>query len=179
MQRIEQDFQRIKSAGLKLKPEKCNMLQKEVIFLGNVVTDKGVKPSPINITKIVEWPRSKTAKQVRQLVAMGSYYRRYVKDFASIVRPMVDLTKKGRKVLWTDACDASLEAVKQALVSSDVMGYPLNDGGGFILDVDASDIGIGGLLQQVQDGGIRVIAYASRALNKAEVNNCITESSFG
>ena len=175
MQRIEQVFQRIKSAGLKLKPEKCNMLQKEVIFLGNVVTDKGVKPSPINITKIVEWPRPKTAKQVRQFVAMGSYYRRYVKDFASIVRPMVNLTKKGRKFLWTDACDASFEAIKQALVSSDVMGYPLNDGGEFILDVDASDFGIGGILQQVQDGRIRVIAYASRALNKAEVNYCITE----
>ena len=90
MQRIQQVFQRIKSAGLKLKPEKCNMLQKDVIFLGNVVTDRVVRPSPINITKIVEWPRPKTAKQVRQFVAMGSYYRRYVKDFASIVRPMVN-----------------------------------------------------------------------------------------
>ena len=77
--------------------------------------------------------------------------------------------------MWTDACDASFEAIKQALVSSDVMGYPLNDGGEFILDVDASDIGIGGILQQVQDGRIRVIAYASRAMNKAEVNYCITE----
>ena len=80
--------------GLKLKPEKCNILQKEVIFLGNVVTDKGVKPSSINITKIVKWPRPKTAKQVRPFVTISSYYRRYVKDFASIVCPMVDLMKK-------------------------------------------------------------------------------------
>ena len=175
MQHIEQVLQGIKSAGLKLKPEKCNMLKEEVIFLGNVVTGKGVKPSPIYITKIVEWTRPKTAKQVRQFIATGSYYRRYVKDFAHIVRPMVDLTKKGRKFLWTDACDTSFEAVKQALVSFDVMGYPLNDWGEFILDVDASDIGIGGILQQVQDGRIQMIAYASRALIKAEVNYCITE----
>ena len=55
------------------------------------------------------------------------------------------------------------------------MGYPLNEAGEFVLDVDASDIGIGGILHQVQDGRERVIAYASRALNKAEKNNCITE----
>ena len=55
------------------------------------------------------------------------------------------------------------------------MGYPLNDAGDFILDVDASDVGIGGILHQMQEGRERVIANASRALNKAETNYCITE----
>ena len=55
------------------------------------------------------------------------------------------------------------------------MGYPLNDAGEFILDVDVSDIGTGGILHQIQEGRERVIAYASRALNKAERNYCITE----
>ena len=55
------------------------------------------------------------------------------------------------------------------------MGYPLSDAGEFILDVDASDVGIGRILHQVQDGKAKVIAYASRALNKAERNYCITE----
>ena len=65
--------------------------------------------------------------------------------------------------------------MKKALVCTDVMGYPMNDSGDFILDVDASDIGIGGILHQIQKGRERVIAYASRALNKAEKNYCITE----
>ena len=94
LQRIEQVLERILAAGLKLKPEKCNMLQRDVIFLGHVVSGEGVSPSPVNIAKILDWPRPKTAKQVKQFVAMGSYYRRYVKDFASKVRPMVELTKK-------------------------------------------------------------------------------------
>ena len=68
---------------------------------------------------------------------MGSYYRRYVKDFASIVHPMVDLMKKRRKFLWTEICDTSFEAVKQVLDSFDFMGYPFNDRGEFILDVGA------------------------------------------
>ena len=173
--RVEEVLERIKAAGLKLKPEKCMMLQEEVIFLGHVVSGEGVKPSPTNISKIMNWPKPKTARQVKQLVAMGSYYRRYVKDFASIVRPMVELTKKGKKFIWTNACDRSFDLLKKALVSADVMGYPLNEAGDFILDVDASDVGIGGILHQVQDGRERVIAYASRALNKAEKNYCITE----
>ena len=106
---------------------------------------------------------------------MGSYYRRYVKDFATIVRPMVDLTKKGKKFIWNEACDQSFENLKKALISSDVMGYPMDNAGQFVLDVDASDVGIGGILHQIQDGRERVIAYASRALNKAERNYCITE----
>ena len=92
--RVAQVLDRLKEAGLKLKPEKCHMLQREVVFLGHVVTAEGVKPNPANIAKIIGWPKPKTPRQVKQLVAMGSYYRRYVKDFASLVRPMVELTKK-------------------------------------------------------------------------------------
>ena len=175
VQRIGQVFERIREAGLKLKPAKCNMFEQEVIFLGHVVSGEGVRPSPVNITKILDWPEPRTAKQVKQFVAMGSYYRRYVRDFASMVRPMTELTKKGKQFLWTETCQKSFEQLKKALVSSDVMGYPLNDAGEFILDVDASDIGIGGILHQIQEGRERVIAYASRALNKAERNYCITE----
>ena len=55
-----------------------------------------MKPSPTNISKIMSWPKPKTAKQVKQLVAMGSYYRRHVENFASMMRPMLDLTTKGK-----------------------------------------------------------------------------------
>ena len=175
MSRVEEVFERIKAAGLKLKPQKCQMLQREVVFLGHTVSGDGVRPNPTNIEKIASWPKPKTAKQVKQLVAMGSYYRRYVRDFASIVRPMIDLTKKGKKFIWTEACDRSFEQMKKALLSADVMGYPLNEAGDFILDVDASDICIGGILHQMHGDREKVIAYASRSLNKAEKNYCITE----
>ena len=175
IKRVEEVLKRIQAAGLKLKADKSNMFQDSVLFLGHIVSGEGVKPNPTNIAKVVEWPRPKSAKQVRQFVALGSYYRRFVKDFATMVRPMVELTKKGRKFIWTEACERSFEMVKKALVSSDVMGYPINEGGEFILDVDASDEGIGGILHQEQEGRERVIAYASRALNRAERNYCITE----
>ena len=106
-------------------------------------------------------------------MAIGSYYQRYVRDYASIVRPMVELTKKGKRFIWSEACQHSFESIKKALVSADVMGFPLNEAGELVLDVDASEIGIGGILHQVQDGKERVKAYASRPLNKAEKNYCM------
>ena len=74
LMRVEEVFERLRSAGLKLKPTKCDLLQTEVVFLGYVVSGKGVRPSPVNISKIVDWPRPKTPRQVKQLVAMGSYF---------------------------------------------------------------------------------------------------------
>ena len=175
MQTLEEVLDRIKKAGLKLKANKSYLLQKEVIFLGHVVSGEGIKPSPTNVTKVVDWPTPKTAKQVKQVVAMASYYRHYVRNFAITARPMVDLTKKEKKFLFSEACENAFNSLKRALISADVMGYPLNEAGEFILDVDASDLGIGAVLHQVQGGKETVIAYASRSLNKAEANYCITE----
>ena len=175
LQRTEQVLERIRAAGLKLKPEKCNMLQSDVIFLGYVVSGEGVSPSRVNIAKILDWPRPKTAKQVKQFVAMESYYRRYVKDFVSKVRPMVELTKKGKRFLWSEACERSFEKLKRALVSSDIMGYPLNDAGNFILDVDPSDVGIGGILQSAPDARVQRASHSLRQHFKQSWDNCITE----
>lgn len=88
---------------------------------------------------------------------------------------LVELTKKGKKFLWNTKCETAFKNMKKALLSTDVMGYPLNDGGDFVLDVDASDVGVGGILHQYQADRERVIAYASKSMNKAERNYCITE----
>ncbi len=108
------------------------------------MSKEGVKPDPSNIAKIVQWPVPQNAKQVKQFVATGSYYRRFVRDFAKIVRPLVELTKQSVEFRWSDECRQAFNNLKQILVSPDVMGYPLNDGGDFFLDVDASGVGIGG-----------------------------------
>ena len=92
MQRLEEVLDRIKKAGLKLNASKSYLLQKEIIFLGHIVSAEGIKPSPTNVTKVVDWPTPKNAKQFKQLVAMASNYKHYVRNFASTARPMVDLT---------------------------------------------------------------------------------------
>ncbi len=69
-----------------------------------------------------------------------------------MVRPMVDLTKKAREFKWDESCQLAFERLKATLVSPEIMGYPMQNGGDFILDVDACDVGIGGVLHQLQNG---------------------------
>ena len=112
MSRVRQVFSRLQAAGLKLRPEKCDVLQKEVTFLGHVVSATVVKPNPVNIAKVIEWPVPKTFKRVKQFVALGSSYRRFLPNFAKIARPMVELTRKGREFTWTEVCQNSLSVSK-------------------------------------------------------------------
>ena len=174
IQRVDEVLERISKAGLKFKPEKCNLLQTEVVFLGHVVSSQGVKPDPTNVVKITDWPRPTYAKEVKQFVATGSYYWRFIKNFAKIARPLFDLTKKDAGFKWGDSCEAAFTEIKEALVGPEVMGHPLNDGT-FYLDTDTCGTGIGAVLSQEQAGRERVIAYASRSTCKSERNYCITE----
>ena len=174
LQRVEEVLHRIHDSGMKLKPEKCNLFQKKVTFLGHVVSSEGILPNPDNITKILQWPRPTTVTEVIQLLGMGSYYRKFIKNFAKLVRPLVDLTKKGRQFIWSDECERVFTKLKECFSSPDILAYPLDEGD-YILDTDASDMAIGGVLSQIQNGTEKIIAYGSRSLNKSEKNYCITD----
>lgn len=174
MSRLRMVLTRLREAGLKLSPKKCFFLNTEVAFLGHLVSGDGVLPNPDNVNKLVHWPQPKNLTEVRGLIGLGSYYRRFVKDFAHIVKPLVHLTKKGVPFEWTTECELAFDKLKAALVSPEVMGYPHNDCS-FILDTDACDVSIGAVLSQLQEGRERVIAYASRSLSKSERNYCVTD----
>jgi hypothetical protein len=140
-----------------------------------VVSSKGVLPDPSNVLKIAKWSRPNNAKQVKQCVATGLYYRRFVKDFAKIARPLIDLTKKDVTFVWSESCKVAFNLIKNTLMGPEIMGYPLNEADSLYLDTDASGTGKGSVLQQMQSGPERVIAYANRGLSKAARNYCIAE----
>ena len=135
---------------------------------------KEYSQTPDNIAKILSWPAPKNVSEVRQIVGMGSYYRRFIKYFSLMVEPLTELTKKSNECIWSDVCQETFKKLKQAFISSEIMAYP-EDHGYFILDTDACDSSIGAVLIQIQDGRLRVIAYGSRTLNKSEKNYCITD----
>ena len=105
MQRLRTVLSRLQNAGLKLKPIKCNLLQPEVKFLGHIVSSDGVLPDPHNIDKLVNWPRPKTVTDVRGIVGLGSYYRRFIKDFAKLVHPLTQVTRKDCPFEWSEKCE--------------------------------------------------------------------------
>ncbi|MCG8047973.1 MAG: retroviral-like aspartic protease family protein, partial [Candidatus Thiodiazotropha taylori] len=172
--RVDAVLSRIEAAGLKLKPNKCHLFQREVHFLGHIISGSGVLPSPDNVAKIMQFAAPKNATQARALIGLGSYYRRHIKGYSNMMRPIIDLTKKGKEFLWTKQCEEALEKLKEALVSPPIMAYPL-DKGEYFLDCDASDYAIGGVLSQIQGGEEKVISYGSKMLNKAERNYCVTD----
>ena len=172
--RVSKVLTRIQQANLKLKVEKCDMFQEEVEFLGHIVSKEGVKPNPTNIAKVVQWKEPETVTQVRQFLGLCSYYRRFVKGFSTIAKPLTELTKKEAELVWNVSCQEAFDTLKSHLTSAQVMGYP-TETGEFILDTDASNFGIGAVLSQIQDERERVVSYASRSLNKAERNYCVTD----
>lgn len=91
-----------------------------------------------------------------------------------IAKPLYDLTKPKIQWLWTDNCENAFASLKEKLTSAPILAYPDVDGSEFILDTDASSFAIGAVLTQIQDGQERVIAYASRTLEKPEQNYCVT-----
>ncbi len=111
--RVDEVLGRIKKAGLKLRPDKCHMMQTEVVFLGHVVSSAGIRPDPNNIAKIVNWPKPLNQKQVKQFVATGSYYRRFIKYFAKVARPLTELIRKGKEFVWSEACEMHFHNSKQ------------------------------------------------------------------
>ena len=174
MDRVHEVLSRITEAGLKLKPEKCQLLQTSVSFLGHTISAEGVLPNPDNLAKIKQWPIPTNTTQVRQILGLGSYYRRFIKGYSDLVRPLTLLTHKDTPFVWSEECQQTFEILKERLMGSEIMAYP-KDEGLYILDTDASDTQISGVLSQIQDDKEGVISYGSRSLNKAERNYCITD----
>ena len=173
LDRIEAVFQRLRKAKLKLKPKKCHLFCKQVGFLGHVVSEEGVATDPEKIEAVKAWPTPTSVTEVRSFVGLASYYRRFIKGFAVVARPLHKLMEKEERFRWTKECGESFAELKKRLVSAPILGYPRLQGK-YILDTDASGYGIGAVLSQEQDGQERVIAYGSRTLSKAERNYCVT-----
>ena len=166
-------FQKLRSAGLKLKAEKCSLFQKEVHFLGHIVGQEGVRVDPEKTQKVQQWPVPQTVRQLRGFLGLASYYRRFIKDYSLIAAPLTKLTGGRGRIPWEDEQQQAFEELKKQLVTPPILGYP-DEQISFILDTDASHCSIGAVLSQVQEGRERVIAYGGKVLSRAERNYCTT-----
>ena len=173
LQRLTRIFERLQEANLKLKPSKCALFQKQTKFLGHLVSENGIRTDPDKIEAVENWPTPTSAKQMKSFLGLCSYYRRFVKNFAKIARPLHKICEKGAKFIWNDDCQAAFDQLKTSLTSSPILAYPV-PGKQFILDTDASNKSVGAVLSQVQNEEERVIAYMSKAMNKHEQSYCTT-----
>ena len=180
LQNLRSVLDRIRRAKLKLKTSKCELFRSQVPFLGHVVTRDGIYVNPAKCKAVSEWPVPRRVKDVRSFIGLASYYRRFIPGFATIAAPLTEMYRdpKNTKVQWTAARQKAFDTLKKALTSAPVLSYPSREEK-FYLSTDASDDGIGAVLEQDQkqdDGStIRVvIAYASKSLSRSQRKYCAT-----
>ncbi|CAH2083624.1 unnamed protein product [Euphydryas editha] len=161
-------FERLRKVNLKLNPAKCVFLQKELLYLGHVVSSDGIQPDP-NKSKVIEnYPIPKSAEEVKRFIAFANYYRKFIPQFAKLCIPLNKLTRKNVIFSWDINCQEAFIKIKKSLLSPPLLQYPiLNNDNIFILQTDASGYAIGSVLCN-QDR--RPVSFASRTLNKAECN---------
>ncbi|GFR30068.1 retrovirus-related Pol polyprotein from transposon 17.6 [Trichonephila clavata] len=163
----------IPEANLKLSPSKCHLFRREVTYLGHIISAEGVRTDPDKIWAVKNWKSQTDVHQLRSFLGLCTYYRKFVKDFSTIARPLHKLTEANQKFIWTDECNDAFNKLKDALTSAPILAYP-EAGEQFILDTDASHESIGAVLSQEIDGQERVIAYFSKCLSRPERNYCVT-----
>ena len=172
-ERLSLVLSRLSEAGLKINPKKCKLLSEQVVVLGHVVTRDGISTDPEKVKVIREWPVPENESQLKAFMGTAGYYREFVPNYADIAAPLHSASQKGERFRWTAECEEAFLNIKRKLMNAPILVFPRLDVP-FILDTDACDSGLGAVLSQVQDGKERVIAYAARALSKAERNYSTT-----
>ena len=162
LQRLERLLQRLQEVNLKLKPSKCSLMQKKVVFLGHVVSGDGIATDPEKIKLVEEWPTPTNLKQLRGFLGLTGYYRKFVKGYAHIAGPLNRLLKKDQAYEWTEDCQKAFDELKKVMTSPPVLALP-NDQDTFVLDTDAAEGSIGAVLSQVQDG-VETVSYTHLTL---------------
>ncbi|BHF71978.1 hypothetical protein SprV_0401504000 [Sparganum proliferum] len=165
----------LREAGFTLNPQKCQFLREKVNYLGHEVSPSGIKVSAEKAGAILTWPTPNSTTEVRSFIGLASYYRRFIRNFAGIARPLHRLTEKGREFRWTDECQAAFDELRTRLSRAPILMLPntTETAPPFVLDTDASAFAMGGVLSQTDDNGLeRVICFASKTLTKPQRNYC-------
>jgi hypothetical protein len=171
-------FEELRLANLRVKMKKCHFGLPEVKWVGHIIDSEGVRVDPSKTKAINDYPCPRNEKELRSFLGMANYYRKFVRNFSTIASPLYNLTKKSVKWIWGSVEDAAFGKLKMALVSSDVLVNP-DFTKPYRLYTDASNIGMGAVLCQVQSDEERVICYASQHFSTHEKNYSTIEREAG
>lgn len=174
MEILREVLHRIRIAGFTLNRDKCCFCRPELRYLGYVVNASGLMVDPDKVDAILRIPTPRSVTEVRRIVGLASWYRRFVPSFSTLTAPLTALLKKNAKFSWDEICENSFQQIKNHLISAPVLTCP-NFDLPFTVQTDASDYGLGAVLTQHQEDGEKVVCYLSRSLNKNERKFTTTE----
>jgi hypothetical protein len=130
-----------------VKLSKCNFARQQLSYLGHIISAKGIATNPSKITTVQSWPPPTNVKELRSFLGLTGYYRKFVKHFAVIAKPLTDLLKKQALLVWTSEHTEAFNTLKLALVSAPVLAM-LDFSQTFCIEIDASNKGVGAVLLQ-------------------------------
>ncbi|GKE41006.1 reverse transcriptase domain-containing protein [Tanacetum coccineum] len=167
-------LQRCEDTNLCLNWEKSHFMVKEGIVLGHKISKKGIGVDKAKIDVIAKLPHPTTVKGVRSFLGHVGFYRRFIKDFSKISRPMTHLLEKNTPFIFSDDCIQAFQTLKKKLTEAPILIAPDWDLP-FELMCDASDFAIGAVLGQRHEKHFRPIHYASKTMNEAKSHYTTTE----
>ena len=165
--RIRKLFEALSQAGLVINLAKCEIGKAKVRYLGHEVGLGEIAPKNANVQAILEMPVPTDKRSVRRFLGMVGYYRRFVRNFATISSPLTNLLKKEVLFKWNADCQESYDQLKAVLTNFPILKAP-DFNKPFLLAVDASDYGVGAVLSQVEEGEESPVAYFSKKMSEAQ-----------
>ncbi|CAH9138432.1 unnamed protein product [Cuscuta epithymum] len=177
LENLEKVLIRCKETHLALSWEKCHFLVKEGIVLGHKVSSNGVEVDRAKIETIEKLPPPTTVKAIRSFLGHAGFYRRFIKDFSKIAKPLTRLLEKDAVFIFSDECHHAFQALKTQLINAPVLVAP-DWSLPFELMCDASDLVVGAILGQRKDKNFHPIYYASKTLSGPQLNYTTTEKEF-
>jgi len=167
---VAEVIKRLEENNLYVKLEKCKWKVREVGFLGVIIEPEGIKMEEEKVKGVLEWPTPKCVKDMQKFLGLANYYRRFIKGFASIARPLYDMVKKDKKWNWTERQEKAFRELKERFTKEPVLAAPDLDKK-LRVEVDTSDYVMGGVLSmEGEDGKWRPVAFLSKSLNETERN---------
>ncbi len=163
-------LQRLAQHRLLINPDKSEFAKTELLFLGHIVTDHGIKPNPEKTSALVNMPSPKDVTAVQRFLGLTGYYRRFIDRYAEKTKPLTQLLRKNATFEWSKDTEQALRQLITEVTSPKlVLQYP-DFSKTFYLHTDASNVAIGSVLSQISNGTHLPIVYSSRTLNSAEAN---------
>lgn len=170
--RLREVFRRLSHHGIIVNRNKCVLGVPQLEFLGHLITPEGIAPLPARVEAIQDFPLPKTDRQLRRFIGMMNFYHRFLPGAAKFLAPLHQLTSRSQSrrdtpVTWTEEAETAFIRCKTALSDATLLIHPVRDAP-ISLQVDASDVGVGAVLQQHSRGTWQPLGFFSRSLRKPE-----------
>ncbi|GBG70866.1 hypothetical protein CBR_g8166 [Chara braunii] len=165
---LRQVLEKLREANFKINAKKCDWAKTQVLYLGHVLDGDGVKPEDSKIAAIRDWPTPRTLTELRSFLALANYYRKFVRNFSTIAAPLRRLLRKETIWKWDKDCTSAMKKLKQALIEYPVLKVA-DPSLPFVVTTDASQYGIGAVLQQDDGNGYRPVEFMSARMPSEKV----------